>query len=1147
MLKTITDGNTASAHVAYAFTEVSAIYPITPSSPMAEQTEVWTKEGRRNLFGEIPKLVEMQSESGAIGAIHGALTAGALASGFTSSQGLLLMIPTLYKIAGELLPFVLHVSARAVAAQALNIFGDHSDVTACRQTGFAMLASATPQECADLALVSHLATLTSSVPFMHFFDGFRTSHELTNVSLPTNEEILSLAQSLGVERSIENFRQRALNPDHPIARGTAQNEDVYFQNREAANPYYERLPQKVEEAFRAVEKLTGRAYRAFDYVGDEKAEAVLVVMGSATQTAEEYVLHANAQGKKYGVLKVRLYRPFSAKAFVEALPKTVARLAVLDRTKEAGCLGEPLYLDVVGALAEQNRRGVLTVGGRYGLGGKDFNADMVAAVFENLEQKTPKNHFTVGIDDDVTNTSLPVHRRFEEKSYTCKFFGFGSDGTVGACKRTVKLLQKEIPYAQAFFCYDSKKSGGVTVSHLRFSQTPIRAEYLVGQADFLACHHPSYAARYDLADHVKEGGVFLMNAPTDETALAAYLPAAFLQKLYEKKVRLYLIDGSGIAKKHGLNGKISAILQRAFFKLSPFTGGAEELENSIRQAFEKKGQAVVDANLNALKEADEALREYPLRPQTDVSPLETTPFNGNELPVSAFTPDGSMETATTKREKRGVAHVVPRWNEKNCIQCGRCAFSCPHATIRPFLIADGENRPEAFRTAPAMQATGYGFRMQVYPLDCMGCGVCADVCPVNKKNRGNEEKYALLMRPIDEEKPQDENRKFAESLPAAPTALTEKMPAMKRLQFSRPLFEFSGACAGCGETPYIKALTQLFGDRLLIANATGCSSIYGGTYPSCPYAKDDTGRGPAWANSLFENNAEFGLGMRLAYRARRRKLRTALETLATLWEDFHEGQRAIYALFENASSRGNADALLALIKRRTPESEEEQKLLCELTENADCLVEKSVWLIGGDGWAYDIGFGGLDHAVATGENVKALVLDSEVYSNTGGQTSKATSMGATAKFSTGGKRTKKKDLGLSLMHYGNVYIAQCAMGADERQFLAALQEAEAYEGPAVVICYSPCISHGFEMQKSQYEQKLAVECGYWNLYRYRPTTGELLLDSKTPTKDMEEFFSRELRFSLAGDSLLDQAKAEKRKTRAFLEMLAERTAKKSDK
>ena len=1144
MIKTVTDGNTAAAHVAYAFTEVSAIYPITPSSPMAEQTEIWTKENKPNLFGQVPKLIEMQSESGAIGAIHGALTAGALASGFTSSQGLLLMIPNLYKIAGELLPFVLHVSARAVATQALNIFGDHSDVTACRQTGFAMLSSATPQECADLALCAHLATLLSSVPFMHFFDGFRTSHELTNLSLPNREEMLSLVRELDVDGEISRFRQRALNPDHPLMRGTAQNDDVYFQNRERANPYYDRVHGCIEKAFRAVERLTGRAYRAFDYVGDEQAESVVVAMGSATQTAEEYVLHALKEGKKYGVLKVRLYRPFSAQAFVNALPKTVKRIAVLDRTKESGALGEPLYLDVIAALQENGRTEISVVGGRYGLGGKDFNADMVAAVFENLQQTTPKNRFTVGIDDDVTHTSLPLTKTMEEQAYACKIFGFGSDGTVGACKRAVKLLQKESDFVQAFFCYDSKKSGGVTVSHLRFSKTPIRAEYLVGEADFVACHHPSYVQRFDLAKHVKRGGTFLLNAPTDENALNAYLSPAFLQKLYEKQVRLYLIDGTAIAKKHGLNGKISAVLQRAFFQLSPFSGSLEELENSVRQAFQKKGDDVVRANLGALKDADAALHEYPLQAQKDVEPLQTQAFDGNHLPVSAFTPDGSIETATTRHEKRGVAHSVPRWDKNNCIQCGRCAFSCPHATIRPYLIADGAHRPQAFETAPAMQAAGYGFRMQVFPLDCMGCGVCADVCPVNRKNRDDERKCALVMHPIDEEKPNDENRKFAESLPLPPDELTAKMPAMKRLQFQPPLFEFSGACAGCGETPYIKALTQRFGDRLLIANATGCSSIYGGTYPSCPYAKNQAGHGPAWANSLFENNAEFGLGMRLAYAARRKELRSVLQKLCEVWENDRDGSRAVSAMLENPKSREHADELLALCQNRTPQTDEERELLGYVVEHADCLVEKSVWLVGGDGWAYDIGFGGLDHALATGENIKVLVLDSEVYSNTGGQTSKATEMGATAKFSTGGKRTKKKNLGLSLMHYGTVYIAQCAMGADERQFLNALEEAENYDGPALLICYSPCISHGFEMQKSQTEQKLAVECGYWQLYRYRPTTGELLLDSKAPTKDASEFFSRELRFAFSDDALLDRAKAEKRKTRALLESLSQITAKK---
>lgn len=1051
------DGNTAASYVSYAFSELMVIYPITPSSPMAELADEWQAAGKTNLFEGVPQVVQMQSEAGAAGALHGALTCGALATTYTCSQGLLLMQPNMYKIAGELLPCVFHVSARALSTHALSIFGDHQDVMACRQTGFAMLAASCVQECMDFALIAHLATLKSSVPFLHFFDGFRTSHETSSIEAISYEEMKSLIDL----NDIQSFRARSLSPDRPMARGTTQNGDIYFQNRERANAYYLAVPDIVETLMDKVAILTKRRYHVFDYYGAKDAERVLVLMGSGVNTAEETVEKLNASGEKVGLVKIRLYRPFDGKRFCQSLPKTCRKIAVLDRTKEAGSIGEPLYLDVCAALQEFDRKDIQTVGGRYGLGSKEFTPAMCCAVFENLRAPKPINHFTVGIEDDVTHTSLPIDTNFHvtQNCTSCIFYGLGSDGTVGANKNTVKILGTHTNlHTQAYFVYDSKKSGGVTISHLRFGNDPIRSAYLIEQADFIACHNPSYLTRYDFLKNAKMGGTFLLNFPYEN--LEEYLPDQVKCSIAEKKLQFYVIDATKIAREVGLKGRTSTIMQAAFFALHesllPYAEAIRALKEDISRRFSKKGATMVEMNYKAIDQAQANLRkiEYPADwGKINLSPTPIQGVNaydrefiqpilrlqGDTLPVSSFSADGSVPTATTQYEDRGVAPSLPQWIPENCIQCNQCAFVCPHATIRAFLT-DRET-PPAFETLPAVGVPNMRFRIQIVPKHCMGCGVCAETCPAKEK--------ALVMRPADTLLAvEEENWNFAKTLSEPTTNL--KRTTVKGSQFYPPLFEFSYACSGCGETPYIKVLTQLFGENMLIANATGCSSIYGGSAPTCPYSKNQAGKGPAWANSLFEDNAEFGYGMRLASEIQGKK--------------------------------------------------------------------RSVWIIGGDGWAYDIGFGGLDHVLASGKNVNVLVLDSEVYSNTGGQCSKATPLGAVARFAANGKRLKKKDLGLQMMAYGYVYVAQVSMGANKQQLLNALAEAEAYDGPSIVIAYSPCIAHGMDMSRCMEEERLAVECGYWSLYRFHPTLknegkNPFILDSKAPTADLKGFLMGENRFA----------------------------------
>ena len=1101
-MKTVTiDGNGAVSYVSYAFSEVAAIYPITPSSPMAELADEWATKGKTNLFGQVPKVVEMQSESGAAGVLHGSLTCGALTTTYTCSQGLLLMLPNMYKIAGELLPAVFHVSARALAAHALNIFGDHQDVMACRQSGFALLCSSSVQETADFALVAHLAAIKSSLPFLHFFDGFRTSHETVKIELPEYEEMQKLLDF----KALEKFKARALDPRAPMQRGTAQNGDIYFQNREAANPYYAALPALVQETMDEIATLTKRPYRLFDYFGDENAERVLVMMGSGASTAEETVQKMNAEGKKVGLIKVRLYRPFFADAFLSALPKSCKKIAVLDRTKESGALGEPLYLDVCSALFERGVSNVQVVGGRYGLGQKEFTPTMCYAVFENLEKSEPKNHFTVGIDDDVTRTSLPISRAYHAAPtdcVECKFYGLGSDGTVGANKNSIQIIGNKTPlFVQGYFYYDSKKSGGVTVSHLRFGRSPIRSAYLIDHADFVACHNPSYLTRYDMLSDLKENGTFLLNTPwTTLDELEKNLPASVKNQLAKKHAKLFVIDGTKIANDVGLKGKTSTVMQAAFFfvnpKVMPYEDAICALKEQLSEKFALKSDGVLEMNFTAIDKAANAVKkiDYPSAwaTATEGKPLlrrdesaymqkfirPILELKGDSLPVSAFSADGSVPTGTTRLEKHGLANLIPKWIPENCIQCNQCSFVCPHACIRPFLLDKEQETDENFVCRPAVGMADKKFRVQVSPHDCMGCGVCANVCPAKEK--------ALVMKPAVEMMPeQGKNWEFAQSLPRVYNT-PFKRESVKGSQFFPPLFEFSYACSGCGETPYVKLLTQLFGEKMLIANATGCSSIYGGSAPTCPYTVNEEGRGPAWANSLFEDNAEFGLGMRLAYNAKN-----------------------------------------------------------------DVNNPQSIWLVGGDGWAYDIGFGGLDHVLALGENVNALVLDSEVYSNTGGQASKATPLGAKARFAAAGKRLKKKELALMAMSYGYVYVAQVSMGANMQQLITALKEAESYKGPSLVIAYSPCISHGVNMSKCMEEEKLAVESGYWQLFRYNPERKKdggnpFTLDSKPPTKPLREFLNGENRFAALkksaperAEELFEKAEEESRRSFRFYQKLAE--------
>ena len=1145
MAKTVTiDGNTAAAHVAYAFSDVAAIYPITPSSPMAEVADEWGAQGRKNLFGQKVRIAEMQSEGGAAGAVHGSLAAGALTTTFTASQGLLLMIPNMYKISGEMLPGVFHVTARALAAHSLSIFGDHSDVMGARQTGFAMLASASVQEVMDLALVTHLSAIKASLPFVHFFDGFRTSHEIQKIEQIEYEDMAKLLDYDAVKR----FRERALNPEHPHQSGTAQNPDIYFQGREAANIHYAKVPEIVEYYMEKVGDLTGRRYHLFDYVGAPDAERVLVIMGSGADVAEEAINYLNAKGEKLGLIKVRLYRPFAADKFLAAIPATCKKIAVLDRTKEPGSLGEPLYLDIVDAIAEAGLD-IKCCGGRYGLGSKEFTPTMVKQVYDNLKLDEPKNHFTVGIIDDVMNTSLPEGdfvNAAPEGTICCKFFGLGSDGTVGANKNSIKIIGDHTNmFAQGYFAYDSKKSGGLTISHLRFGKTPIQSPYLIDSADFVACHNASYVTRYDVLEGIKDGGVFLLNSPWTVEDMERELPASMKQTIAKKHIRFYNMDAVKLAREVGMGNRINTIMQSAFFKLAeiiPADEAIDYMKAAAKKSYAKKGEDVVQKNYAAIDIGVTGITEinYPEAWATATSGatamhVSDDPYfvdfikpilaqQGDKLPVSKLAADGYVPTGTTKYEKRGIAVEVPMWIPENCIQCNQCALVCPHASIRPFVMTEETEAPETF---VAKKATGVGdgklFRIQVSPYDCTGCGSCVNVCPAKTK--------ALKMAPLAEvEKVENDNWNFAMDLPTLDLPVNKA--TVKGSQYLQPMFEFSGACAGCGETPYVKLVTQLFGDRMIVANATGCSSIYGGSAPTCPYTVNKQGHGPAWANSLFEDNAEFGFGMNLATTHRRERLADLIRQLAEGCGD--EVKSICNAWLENKDdAEGSRKAAPAVVKM----AEECMNCGCECDEICkeiydlrDLLVKKSQWIFGGDGWAYDIGYGGLDHVLAMDEDVNVLVMDTEVYSNTGGQSSKATPTGSVAKFAAAGKRTKKKDLGMMAMSYGYVYVAKVCMGANPAQLLKAMVEAEAYKGPSLIIAYAPCINHGIKagMNKVQDEAKRAVEAGYWPLYRYNPDfaaqgKNPFTLDSKPATGDYKEFILGENRYAALKQQFPEEA------------------------
>jgi pyruvate-ferredoxin/flavodoxin oxidoreductase len=1137
------DGNTAAAYISYAFTDVAAIYPITPSYTMAEVVDEWAAYGRKNIFGQTVRVAEMQSEAGAAGAVHGSLAAGALTTTFTASQGLLLMIPNMYKIAGELLPGVFHVSARTLAAHALCIFGDHSDVMSVRQTGFALLASGSVQEVMDLGGVAHLSAIKSRVPFLHFFDGFRTSHEVQKIETLDYDALAGLVDY----DAVQAFRDRALNPEHPVIRGTAQNPDIFFQAREAANPFYDRLPAIVVDYMEKIGKLSGRSYKPFDYVGAPDAENVVVAMGSVCETIEETLGQLLAKGKKVGLIKVRLYRPFVGEYFLSALPKTAKRLCALDRTKEPGALGDPLYQDLKTLLYNEKNAPEI-YGGRYGLGSKDTTPGMILAVYENLETAAPKNNFTVGIDDDVTNSSLsydPLVSSEPEGTINCKFWGLGADGTVGANKTAIKIIGDDTDmYAQGYFAYDSKKSGGVTISHLRFGKSPIKSAYLINRADYVACHNQAYPAQYDMLRDLKDGGVFLLNCIWSEDELSQKLPARVKRALARKKIKFYTLNGVDIAEKIGLGGRINMVMQAAFFKLTnviPIDDAVKYLKDGIVKAYEKKGQKVLDMNFAAVDEGianireikvpaawadaeDEAGVKYDVPEFIEEILIPMNRQEGDSLPVSAFRDreDGTFPSGTAAYEKRGVAVNVPRWKSDKCIQCNQCSFVCPHAAIRPILLDDAEKSaaPAGFTTlaAAGKGLEGLAYRMQISPLDCLGCGNCADICPSKEK--------ALEMVPIGEEYGEAVNWDYSATV-AIKDALMNR-ETVKGSQFAKPYIEFSGACAGCGETPYIKLITQLYGDRMIIANATGCSSIWGASAPSIPYTTDANGRGPAWANSLFEDNAEYGYGMAIATRQMRDKIADSLGVILTAGAspEFKAAAEGWLADRDSSAlSRAASDRLEAALAKEDFADGAARAAKADILARKDFLVKKSIWTLGGDGWAYDIGYGGLDHVLATGENVNVLVFDTEVYSNTGGQASKSTPVAAIAKFAASGKRVKKKDLGMMAMSYGYVYVAQVGMGADKNQFLKAVVEAENYDGPSLIICYAPCINHGLRkgMGKSQENIKEAVAAGYWHLFRYNPEkkkSGDnpFILDSKEPTGSFRDFIMGQTRYAaLAGE------------------------------
>lgn len=1140
------DGNQAASHVAYMFSEVACIYPITPSSTMAEYVDEWAANGLKNMFGEEVKVVEMQSEAGAAGAVHGALQAGALCTTFTASQGLLLMIPNMYKMAAELLPAVFHVSARTVAAHALSIFGDHSDIYATRQTGFAMLASGSVQEIMDLTGIAHLTAIKSRIPFLHFFDGFRSSAEVQKIEVIDMEDIKKLVDW----KALENFRNNALNPEHPVTRGTAQNPDIFFQAKEAINKFYEPVADIVSDYMKEITKITGREYKPFTYYGDSNAENIIVAMGSITETTKETIDYLAEKGEKTGLICVHLYRPFSSKYFFDVLPKSVKKITVLDRTKEPGANGEPLYLDIKEMFYDRAEKPVI-VGGRYGLSSKDTTPSMVMSVFENMKLKEPKNQFTVGIVDDVTFKSLPVLPEINvccTGTYSAKFYGLGSDGTVGANKNSIKIIGDTTDkYCQAYFAYDSKKSGGITTSHLRFGDKPIRSPYLVNTPDFVACHVPSYLEKYDMLKGLLRKGTFLLNSIWDAEETKHRLPDHMKKYLAENKINFYMINATLIAEELGLGTRTNTIMQAAFFKVSgviPYEKAEKEMKKAIEKSYGRKGEAVVNMNYAAIDRGSAVIKvEIPeewanikVEPKKDTRDIPDfirnvmEPINamkGDDLPVSAFVgrEDGTFPAGTSAYEKRGIAVNVPEWQPDECIQCNQCSYVCPHAVIRPFLLTDEEaaKAPEGTRFIQGIPGVlkAYKFKIQISVYDCTGCGNCADVCPSKKK--------ALIMRPLETQLAEADRWTYMHETVGYKDNVVDRFVNVKNSQFVQPLFEFSGACAGCGETPYIKAITQLYGDRMIVSNATGCSSIYGGSAPSTPYTSNKKGHGPAWANSLFEDNAEYGYGLTLGSTKMRERI--ALRMKDAIAKGTVSGETK--AAFEEwLGAMANAEASRsASAKVKDVCEKDKSEVAKEILSLKQYLVKKSHWIFGGDGWAYDIGYGGLDHVLASGEDVNVLVLDTEVYSNTGGQASKSTPAGAVAKFAASGKKIRKKDLGMMAISYGYVYVAQVAMGASNSQYLKAIKEAEAYPGPSLIIAYSPCINHGLRdgMGKTQEQEENAVKAGYWHLYRYNPTLeaqgkNPFTLDSKEPdwTK-FQDFLNSEVRYSSLLKSFPQQA------------------------
>ncbi|MBM6818669.1 pyruvate:ferredoxin (flavodoxin) oxidoreductase [Clostridium saudiense] len=1146
------DGNTAAAHVAYAFTDVAAIFPITPSTTMAEVVDEWSAQGKKNIFGQTVSVVEMQSEAGAAGTFHGSLQAGALTTTFTASQGLLLMLPNMYKVAGELLPGVFHVSARAIASQALSIFGDHQDVMAARMTGCVMLAAGSVQEVADLAPVSHLAAIKGRLPFVNFFDGFRTSHEIQKVEVLDYEDYAEMLD----KEALKEFRSRALTPNNPVTRGTAQNSDIYFQTREASNKFYNNIIPIVEEYMAKMEEKTGRSYGLFNYYGAEDAKEIIVAMGSVTEAIEETIDELNARGEKYGLVKVHLFRPFSVEHLLKVIPQSVEKICVIDRTKEPGSNGEPLYLDVCSAFYGKENAPKI-VGGRYGLASKDVTPSDIKAIFDNLKKEDSKNFFTVGIEDDVTFTSIPVEEELRiatPGTVRCKFWGLGSDGTVGANKQAIKIIGENTDkYVQAYFAYDSKKSGGVTMSHLRFGDTPIRSTYLIDEADYIACHVQAYVNQYDLLKGLKKGGNFVLNTIWNEEEIERKLPAKMKRYIAENEINFYTVNATKIASEIGLGRRINMIMQSAFFKLAeiiPQEEATEYLKASIKKAYGKKGDKVVNMNYEAVEAGMNSLVKINVpeswKTATDEAKVETkevtdfvknimNPMNaleGDKLPVSAFNgiEDGTFPAGTAAYEKRGVATEVPEWNMSKCIQCNQCAFVCPHACIRPVLVTDEElaKAPAGFETKKATGKTlaGLNYRIQVSTLDCTGCNNCVDICPAPGK--------ALEMKPLGTQvETEVANWEFSVSKEVSNKEHLTTGKTVKDSQFKQPLIEFSGACAGCGETPYIKLVTQLFGDRMMIANATGCSSIWGGSAPSTPYTKNHEGKGPAWANSLFEDNAEFGYGMFLAADQMRKKIASNMESLISM--DIAEEYKEVFKNWLENKDNGELSKVYsreveAILAENNIENEEAKTLIEEIKERADYLIKRSQWILGGDGWAYDIGYGGLDHVLASGQDINVLVFDTEIYSNTGGQSSKSTPAAAMAKLAASGKKTKKKDLGRMMMSYGNVYVAQVAIGADKNQVVKAMLEAEAHKGPSIIIAYSTCISHGLKkgMGFSIRNMEEAVKAGYWHLYRYNPELKEqgknpFSLDSKEPQGSFRDFIMDQVRYSAIAKQFPEQA------------------------